>query len=65
MRLPKDFDPEKYIFNIHRTAAIGDMFMVEDVLGVLLSYENGVENAVCRLTTTNENVVPFPTKQSA
>ena len=65
IKLPKNFDPEKFIFNIHRIDLIGEIQMVEDVLGVLLSYENGIENAICKLTTVHENVVPFRRKESA
>ena len=60
LTFPKGFQPELYVFNLHR-AGEGELYLSNDPLEVLLAYENGIENCIAFLHRASENVVvPFP-----
>lgn len=49
---PKGFNPEEVIFNVHNIEEGSVVDFCSDPLDILLSFQSGVENAVCFLTET-------------
>ena len=63
LKFPKNLDPSAYIFNAHRVS-LGEVFMVNDPLEVLLAYENGVENVISFLHRASE-VIDLPARKAS
>lgn len=59
LTFPKGFQPEQYLFNLHRISE-GELYCSADPLDVLLAYEHGVTNMISFLVQKTENVVAFP-----
>ena len=59
LTFPKGFQPEQYLFNLHRIGE-GELYCTADPLDVLLAYEHGVTNMISFLVQKSENVVAFP-----
>lgn len=57
LTFPKGFEPELYVFNLHRIEE-AELYISTDPLDVLLAYENGVENMISFLHKAT-NVVPL------